>query len=161
MPYEDGKALSERFYVYVIAIDGRAAYVGKGAGRRSKAHLGKACKNPLLAKAIADARARGAKVRDRVIRKGLSEAAALKLERDLIRKHGDRLCNVSHGARSHHECLLAQLYHEMECVQSDEATRAEGPWQGLSVERRLEIGRYIRRNLAEIILTVRAKAGIA
>ena len=151
---------SRRFYVYVVAIDGRIAYVGKGTGRRSKAHLGRQCQNPILAQAISEARASRLQVKDRIICSGLSEVDALKIERALIVRHHERLTNIALGNRSRWESLLARLQHEWNCLTSDEQTRREGPWNGLSVERRIEIGQYIRQHIAGMMLIARDELGI-
>jgi hypothetical protein len=145
-----------QFYVYAVAIDGRVKYIGKGKGKRAWTHQNKS-HNPLVREAVERAKAKGQQIKTRILIKGLTEYEALKLERSLIVRHHRRLLNVSMGNRSTTEAWLAKLHEEWNCLKSLEQIAAEGEWRGLSVEYRLEIGREIRRFLAEMILEARAK----
>ena len=83
----------ERFYVYAVRIDGRTRYIGKGCGKRAltRSH------NDVLAAEVASAKARGLPVRVRLIKAGLTEIDAYRLERRLIFKWADKLANAAMG----------------------------------------------------------------
>lgn len=149
----------ERFYVYAVLVAGRIKYIGKGTGRRFRAHLGQACQNPRLKEAIQKARITGASIKVRTLRSGLTEHAALKLERALIEKHKHRLLNIANGNRSKAETILAAVYHEWRCLLTESEIRAQGAWQGLNVDRRLEINRMLRGRLAELAIWARDSIG--
>lgn len=141
---------SRRFYVYVVAIDGRVAYVGKGTGRRLFAHLGPNCQNPVLKDAIAAARAAQKPVRARHVKAGLTEWEALTLERKLIARHQQRLFNASLGNRSMWEVIGAQISHDLRQLKTEDQIRAEGDWNGVALEQRLTAIRTIQKRLSRL-----------
>lgn len=91
----------QRFYVYVIAIAGRVAYVGKGCGKRMETHL-KSSHNLALRAMISAARRRGDAVRAKKIASHLPEHEALRIERTLICRNHTRLTNASLGSTPNH-----------------------------------------------------------
>lgn len=88
-----------KFYVYVVAVDGRIAYVGKGCGDRANIHLRRS-HNAGLRALIDWARRAGKPVRVRKLAQNLTETEALRVERTLICRHRDRLTNASLGQLS-------------------------------------------------------------
>lgn len=148
-----------RFYVYAVTIGGRVKYIGKGTGSRLLTHL-RGSHNPLLRNAVNDARAHRVPVRVRRIRSGLTEHEALKLERALIVRHHDRLLNVAYGNRSYWEVLLAKLEYDRSRLKPQDEVRREGAWNGLSVERRLEIGQIIEDGLDDMVREAKTALGL-
>jgi hypothetical protein len=134
------------FYVYAYRIDGQMAYVGKGKGKRAWCHL-KGAKNAILRDRISN----GKSVRVKIIKRGLSEAAAFELERKCIAKWADGLANISGGARSSAEALLHECLEELASLKSHEQIRREGEWRGLSVEQRLYYRTFIEDGLKRLI----------
>lgn len=99
----------EAFYVYVYRIDGEMAYVGKGKGKRSHVHLRKS-HNPILAQRISA----GASVSVKVIKRGLSEPDAFRLERRCINKWRATLSNMTQGTRTQTEALWHQCLNDLQ-----------------------------------------------
>lgn len=97
--------MSSEFYVYAYRIDGQMAYIGKGKGKRSHAHLNGA-RNPILRQRINAA----SSISVKVIKGGMTEPEAFRLERRCINKWGRSLCNLTQGTRTQteavwHDCL--------------------------------------------------------
>lgn len=126
----------KRFYVYVVVIDGRVAYIGKGTGKRHKSHLRKS-HNFKLATQIEVARSQGLTVRAKIIRSGLIEAEALALEGRLIRRYQDRLANAKTGEGFWAERFVASCVESINRLKPEWVIRAEGARYGLSVEERI------------------------
>lgn len=103
---------SMQYYVYEL-IDprnGLTFYVGKGRGKRISSHV-KSAKSGLIGnvpkhKRIDAIHSAGMKVIERVAISGLSNAAALKIERDLIRASKSTLTNIVMGATSNTESAV-------------------------------------------------------
>ena len=130
MPKTDGLTDKQRrFYVYIIAIDGRVRYVGKGTGARLETHL-KRSHNDQLRAEIAEARRQGRKVSARRIRSYISEYEALRIERALIFRHHERLTNASLGGRSPAEKLIDNCRESLARLKSREEILREDTGRG-------------------------------
>jgi hypothetical protein len=99
----------KRFYVYAYRIDGRMAYVGKGTGNRAWVHLNSA-RNPILKARIA----KGNRVVVRILKAGLTEVEAFRLERVCINKWGYTLCNIASGTRTATEAAWHECLHDLQ-----------------------------------------------
>lgn len=139
-------ARHERFYVYVVRIDGRTRYVGKGCGRRARVHL-TASHNPTLRAEIDAARATGRPVRSRIIAAGLTERDAYRLERRSIAKWADKTVNVSLGSHTSLELLAMECRANLATLKTEAQVRREGPRMGVSVDSRVAYLRRIRASL--------------
>lgn len=102
------------FYVYEL-IDPRteaAFYVGKGSGRRAWVHETVARngreRNALKAEVLGQIRRAGLSPGVRIIADGLTEEAALKMERGIIVRNHGTLTNIALGARSAMERVRAE-----------------------------------------------------
>lgn len=125
-----------RFYVYVVAIDCRVAYIGKGTGARHRTHLRKS-HNFELASKIDAARREGRSVRSRIIRRDLTEADAFALEKRLIDRHRAKLTNMLPGESSWAERYIASCNEFINSLKPEWMIRAEGEAYGMTVEQRL------------------------
>lgn len=88
------------YYVYVYRIDREMVYVGKGKGGRSHDHLRKS-HNPILEQRILA----GSSVKVKIIKRGLSEPEAFRLERRCINKWQKTLTNMTQGTRTRPEAI--------------------------------------------------------
>lgn len=120
-----------KFYVYVVAVGGRVAYVGKGCGHRVNTHLNRS-HNVQLRQAIRRARAAGVRVSAKIIRRNLTEGQALAVERRLISTRSD-LFNI---LRPRHPAMVAM----------HEAAYEVGCYPGAS-----EMANWIREQLYKIV----------
>lgn len=100
------------YYVYEL-IDPRdfvVFYIGKGKGKRISSHV-KNAKAGLIGNVpkymrIDDIHSAGMKVIERVVVSGLSSAASLKIERDLIHTSKSALTNIMMGTVSNTESAI-------------------------------------------------------
>lgn len=138
-----------RFYVYAVRINGQTRYVGKGCGKRAQIHLTRS-HNETLAAEVRAARATGKPVRVRVIRDGMTEGAAFKLERRLIARWRSRLANVAMGSFTPLQHAAMQAKANLERLKTEEQVRQEGAFNGVSGDQRVVWLRRIRAELAEI-----------
>lgn len=136
----------ERFYVYAVRIDRRTRYVGKGCGDRYRIHLTRS-HNATLRVEVEAARLLGRPVWVRIIRDGLSEREAFRLERRAIAKWAPKIVNVSMGTHTDMERLAMQCRANLQTLKSEERVRREGAWMGVSVEERLNVLREVREAL--------------
>lgn len=97
----------ERFYVYTLSDprDGQVFYVGKGCGNRAYQHEADAIRGSVgnidKHSKIADIHKDGLSVAVAFVKRGMSETAAFRLERDEIRRIGIRnLTNIQPGTVS-------------------------------------------------------------
>ncbi|MFC5373212.1 hypothetical protein ACFPIF_11640 [Brevundimonas faecalis] len=128
----------ERFYVYVVRVDGRTRYVGKGTGNRFRTHLTHS-HNKALASEVRAATAHGESVRVRIVSGGLTERAALRLERRMIANWSDRLLNISLGNGTALDNVATACRANLRLIKSEADIRSEGAWKGTSVEDRLAL----------------------
>lgn len=141
----------ERFYVYAVRIDGRTRYVGKGCGDRAATHL-RSSHNPVLRAEIDAARALGRGVRVRIVRAGLSERDAFRLERRMIATFAHRLTNVSMGSPTSLERVAMEAAANLEMLKSDDQVRREGDRMGVSVGDHIALLRDIRCRLNQLAM---------
>lgn len=135
------------FYVYAVRVNGRTRYVGKGSGNRYRVHLTRS-HNPALAAEVAAARLRGEPVRVRIVRRDMPEREALRLERRMIAKWGDRLVNVALGNSTALDNLASACRADARMIKSEAAIRHEGGWGTVSLEERLAVRGMIISRLA-------------
>ena len=143
----------ERFYVYAVRIGGRTRYVGKGCGKRAFLHLRRS-HNPVLRAEIEAARRTGQAVRVRIMKSGLSEVDAFRIERRMIAKWSDRLVNVAMGSHSATERLAMECVAHLSTLKLEDDVRREGSWSGICAERRIEVLRQVRRDLERFSVAV-------
>jgi hypothetical protein len=112
---------NRRFYVYELVDprDGAVFYVGKGQGKRDRAHIGYArrmcVRNPAKTRRIREIMDAGHEVGIVRVVEGLGEVEALRLERAEIASHGlANLTNISRGQHTEPDRLLLQIEHEMQ-----------------------------------------------
>lgn len=142
---------AQRFYAYVVRIDGRTRYVGKGCGRRSSVHL-RASHNPVLRSEIEAARVIGKPVRVRIVSAHLSERDAYRLERRMIAKWSSRLANVSMGSHTDMERLAMQARANLDTLKTEEQVRREGDRMGVSGADRLRLLSDLRQRLGQLAM---------
>ena len=105
--------MTDRFYVYVIYSpwSRRPVYVGKGQGRRAREHLTGERTNPDVVEFMRKCRQRALKPEIRYDQEGLTEAEALRREKELIGKYGRKdngrgtLLNRTDGGRGASGCV--------------------------------------------------------
>ena len=108
----------KRFYVYTLTDprDRSVFYVGKGTGRRLKAHEMQAKRldlaNPRKVERIREILKAGLRPVAEIQIDHLDESDAFQKERELIEFHGESLTNISHGqhtSRDRARVMLANL----------------------------------------------------
>lgn len=104
---------AQAYYVYLL-VDPRtdtAFYVGKGKGRRAWSHQraerGGRERNGKKAEVLGQLRRAGLEAAVHIVKDGLTEREAFKLERDLIRRDAATLTNISMGCRTAMESVQA------------------------------------------------------
>lgn len=78
---------ANRFYAYEWRENAMPFYVGKGTGNRARVHETRS-HNPIVQAVIQRAKRTGATVECVIVRDGLTEFEAFKLEAELNRRHG-------------------------------------------------------------------------
>ena len=144
-----------RFYVYVIAIDGRVAYVGKGCGNRMNTHL-KSSHNPVLRTMVSAANRRGDSVRAKKIASCLPEHEALRIERTLICRHHNRLANASLGSVPNHEKAALQCRAILDCIMPRDRFLAKPCPLGFGQQKRAEYYDKIVAALEDVLALSRS-----
>lgn len=107
MKLKNAKRFVKEYYVYELVDprDGAVFYVGKGCGKRRSAHV-REWRNGIVINAkkfsrIGDIHRSGHQVVERIVRGGLTEVAAFRLERETIAAHGiSTLSNAVAGGNS-------------------------------------------------------------
>lgn len=140
---------ADRFYVYVVRINGQTRYVGKGSGNRYRVHLTRS-HNETLRSEVEAAKAQGWPVRVRIISSDLSERDAFRLERRAIFKWSRKTVNISMGSHTEMERIAMQCRASLLTLKSEDRVRQEGVWMGASVEERLCALRSIRERLTRL-----------
>lgn len=148
-------AEDRRYYVYVVAIDCRVVYVGKGSGKRHLSHLRKS-HNFELAQQIEDARYRGVSVRSKIIRANLTEKDAYALERRLIVRHHEKLTNLLAGETAWAERFVQSCVDFLNQLKPEWVIRAEGERDGMTVDERLEWRNRIEDRMERLYRAVMA-----
>lgn len=144
MPKTEGLTDKQRrFYVYVIAVNNRVAYVGKGCGNRMNIHL-KRSHNPVLREIVEFAKHQGDKVRARRITGLLHEHEALRIERTLICRHQSRLANASLGSIPNHVKMAVRCIIALRRIKPKEQFLREPCRFGYSQEKRAELYDKVR-----------------
>lgn len=90
----DQNPVRNNYYVYVYRIGGIMAYVGKGSGWRMNRHK-KASHNRNLNEWIAFAKLKRLPIVRKVIKRGLTNEAALQFEAKCYRKWQSTICNLN------------------------------------------------------------------
>lgn len=107
-------SVAERFYVYQLIDprDGEVFYVGKGCGQRSSQHardaIGGRVGNAEKFKRISAIHADGERVVEHIVHRDLSEAEALRIERQMIGELREQLTNIRGGNRTNAEVVQQQ-----------------------------------------------------
>lgn len=139
----------ERFYVYVVRINGRTRYVGKGCGSRYRIHLTRS-HNGALASEVVAARASGESVRVRIVQRDMSESNALRLERRMIAKWDHRPVNVALGNLTAMENAAAACRADARMIKPEADVLREGSWGAVSLQDRLAVRETIIARLGSL-----------
>lgn len=103
------------FYVYELLDPrtGEAFYVGKGVGRRAWVHESAERRgrerNPFKAAVLAELRASGRSPEVRIVKDGMRERDAYRLERSMIVRNRHRLTNIALGEKTQMEKIHAEV----------------------------------------------------
>lgn len=151
--------MSDLFYVYAIVVEGSVLYIGKGKNRRAWHHLTPQCRNLKLKAAIATARAKGIEPKVRMLKTGITEKEAFQLERRWIVRFHQRLANATLGQMTEAERAWYQAHADWQNhrLLTDAEIIRRGPFNGMSVERHLELGRIIFTGLVDVLQQCRAE----